>query len=328
MNPALSAFRFYLAVCVLASHFVGPGIWGSGSVETFFCISGFLVTWIVTEQYAGRPFDYLFNRFLRIYPVYWACLAIGIAVVAIFPVTALAVDRTLFLPTTPAGWASQFTIFGLYRVSNITQPQLLPTGWSLNVELYFYLVIGLVTAFRPRLTIALAAISTMIFVLAGAHILPIPSYGDPIGNAQPFFLGSLAYHLRDRVEQRWAPAILGAFVFIQLVPLGRFEWQVLLSSLVAPLAVVIVWNMRLAFPTRVERLADLLGKLSYPVFLLHWSVAVPFAALGLGQVTQFALVLPLTLAIALGVHAAVERPLESLRQRIRRQPLQASPRPV
>ena len=321
MNPALSAFRFYLAICVLTSHFGGPGIWGFGAVEAFFCISGFLVTMIVKEPYAGRPGAYLLNRFLRIYPIYWVCLALSCLVVIAFPAVAASVNRGLMLPTSPLGWLSQLAIFGLYVGHHVAPARLLPPAWSLNIELYFYLVIGLVTATRPRLTAILAMLSLLVCVLSAARILTLPYYGDPIGNAQPFFLGSLAYQVGGRVKLSHlrTALLLGVFLIIHLTHSWRFlEARVIGASLLAPVLVLGMWQTNLGLKDWQAKLCDLIGKLSYPIFLLHWVVAVPFEALRLGRMPTFLLTLVTTIFLSWLVHLVIEAPLEKLRTTIRR----------
>src|ERR1700743_3166117 len=86
-SAALSLFRFSLALMVMATHLtqLTPIQTGRVAVEAFFCISGFLITMVANSRYANRPVAFLSNRFLRLFPTYWTCLAIGFAVVALFP---------------------------------------------------------------------------------------------------------------------------------------------------------------------------------------------------------------------------------------------------
>src|SRR5262245_21674570 len=81
-SSALDIFRFVLATMVVAEHTWYTKFTHSGetAVQAFFVISGFLVTLIATGQYKDRPWSYLLNRFLRIYPTYWACLAVTIPI--------------------------------------------------------------------------------------------------------------------------------------------------------------------------------------------------------------------------------------------------------
>src|SRR5262245_11571761 len=153
----ISVLRFILALMVVVQH-IGGLLIGTVAVEAFFAISGFLVTMIATTTYQGRPFAYLANRALRIFPVYWACLAIGALVLWFVPDVHLSV--ALRWPDTTVQAISQITIFGLPMTDEY--PKILPPAWSLHTELWLYLVIGLVTAHSPRLTLLLVPASTAI----------------------------------------------------------------------------------------------------------------------------------------------------------------------
>ena len=66
-------YRLILAFMVIFLHLAGWPGFGEYAVFTFFCLSGFLMTFIINENYGhtkeGRK-KYLFNRLLRIYPLY------------------------------------------------------------------------------------------------------------------------------------------------------------------------------------------------------------------------------------------------------------------
>src|SRR5665213_1555968 len=83
----LSLFRFSLALMVMATHLsaMTPPQTGRVAVEAFFCISGFLISMVATGRYADRPIAFAANRFLRIYPTYWLCLAVAFLIVTRFP---------------------------------------------------------------------------------------------------------------------------------------------------------------------------------------------------------------------------------------------------
>jgi peptidoglycan/LPS O-acetylase OafA/YrhL len=69
----------------------------------------------------------------------------------------------------------------------------------------------------------------------------------------------------------------------------------------------------------VARFYDLLGKLSYPVFLLHYAAGTVAAALT-GLRTGYlllAVTTPIVILASLAVYLAVERPIERLRKAIR-----------
>src|SRR5690348_5903421 len=113
-STALSLFRFSLALMVLVEHLSArvPPQTGRVAVEAFFCISGFLITMVASGRYAGRPGAFLANRFLRIYPTYWACLAVGFAVVMLLP-QSVALHPSLKAPATAGDWIANLGVFGL-----------------------------------------------------------------------------------------------------------------------------------------------------------------------------------------------------------------------
>src|ERR1700722_2221241 len=80
----MGLLRFMLAACVIAGHsspIAGLPLLDAGlAVKTFFMISGFYMTLILTSKYhAERGGYWLFisNRFLRIYPSYLVVLAVS-----------------------------------------------------------------------------------------------------------------------------------------------------------------------------------------------------------------------------------------------------------
>src|SRR5437868_142228 len=113
-SSALSLFRFSLALMVMAEHLasIEPPQTGRLAVEGFFCISGFLITMVARGPYEGRPIAFLSNRFLRIFPTYWACLAIGLAIVAVLP-QSTALHPSLRVPDSLHDWLANVAVFGL-----------------------------------------------------------------------------------------------------------------------------------------------------------------------------------------------------------------------
>src|SRR5262245_50490010 len=94
--PGLDALRGLAAVAVLAFHFTTRfGIvfghptalwfqvpWGVRGVEVFFVISGFAIELSLDSTRSAR--DFLVSRALRLYPTFWAALAVTCTVVGVF----------------------------------------------------------------------------------------------------------------------------------------------------------------------------------------------------------------------------------------------------
>ncbi|UPT90377.1 acyltransferase [Bradyrhizobium barranii subsp. apii] len=98
---------------------------GIGGVHCFFVISGFVITTVAQREHWRQ---FLFSRIVRIYPIYWVYLALMVAFYLArgWPDPAPAFLNSVFLlpATTP----------------------LLPVGWSLVHEVYFYAVVALALA--------------------------------------------------------------------------------------------------------------------------------------------------------------------------------------
>ena len=319
---ALSLFRFTLALMVMAIHLSGatPLQTGRVAVEGFFCISGFLITMVASGRYAGRPLNFLTNRFLRIYPTYWLCLGIALAIVTFVPVST-ALHPSLYAPATTPDLLANLAIFGL---TQDTPSRLLPAAWSLHTELWFYLVIGLVTARRPKTTFVLLGLSLVFSGLIVQGFVPLPFYGTPLGNAFAFFLGSALWQNRHALKPPTASYVaLAGFALFEL--LAWLPQQVVsdrivyLSAPTAGLFLFGLWN------TPVDRflnapLCAFAGRLAYPVFLLHWPLgALTWKLTGIAPGwLLFALGGSATLVTSALVLVAFEAPLETVRARIRR----------
>jgi peptidoglycan/LPS O-acetylase OafA/YrhL len=329
-SSALSLFRFSLALMVMSEHLSGavPPQTGRLAVEAFFCISGFLISMVATTRYAKRPAAFLVNRFLRIYPTYWACLAVGLLVVWLVP-TSTELHPSLLVPASAADWMANLAVFGLTQQ---TVSRLLPAAWSLHTELWFYLVIGLLTAARPRLTYFMLPVSLLVSAYCAFWWSPVSFYGTPIGNADAFFIGSTVFLMRNRLRPA-RPLLVAAagFVSFEFIAWGPFLGsQTVNEFLGAPATGVLMlglWNSRLEDVLRPWKvIAGTLGRISYPLFLLHWplgALAIRIAGIGQGPML-FLFAGSLSLLASLFVLRFIEDPLVSVRATIRR----AQPVPV
>ena len=108
----VDGLRALAVAVVILFHLNVPGFAGGFvGVDVFFVISGFLITMVANDRYANRPVAFLSNRFLRIYPTYWTCAAIGFAVVALYPASR-AIHPSLVLPVSAHDWFANLFVFG------------------------------------------------------------------------------------------------------------------------------------------------------------------------------------------------------------------------
>jgi peptidoglycan/LPS O-acetylase OafA/YrhL len=284
MNAGLNLVRFFLAFNVVIFHLWNAAAPGAGPVAVlgFFFVSGFLITQIVQEVYAApsRSWAFLLNRTLRIYPQYAFALGIALVTIKVYPAVAGHINSYLRWPATAAEWLPQVAIFGLDKAS----VRVLPATWTLGTELYYYLLIGLVTARSKRASVVLCVVSLPVGLWCALQGTTYDFYGSPIGNGFVFSLGSAAYFYRERVRVRpaiFALAVAAYLANVYVVPaLEQSDVdKANLAASVLPFAFILLYLVQNQVRRPwVMRVSNVLGKMAYPMFLLHWAVCVVVSA--------------------------------------------------
>jgi peptidoglycan/LPS O-acetylase OafA/YrhL len=152
--PELEGIRGILSLIVLFSHLLGtiaphtenPLLWGWGSMEFFFCISGFLIGRNFFMRYQGRlSVHYFVNRALRIWPLYY--FAWGFAAIATALVGGYFHEGTFHTlgelsgpgPFLPALFLQNTEIYFRQTFDSMF---LFYHAWSVALEEHFYLVLA------------------------------------------------------------------------------------------------------------------------------------------------------------------------------------------
>lgn len=240
----MGLLRFLLAVCVIAGHsspILGLPLLDAGlAVKTFFMISGFYMTLILTSKYhmeKGGYWLFISNRFLRIYPSYLVVLTVSL----LFYAAASAklhrpADRLAYwvqawhahhYGALGAVLVSQVSIFGLdftplFDFSSAKgfaftgslgdaairawRFNFLPHCWSISVELFFYLAAPLICVARRWVQVALVAAGLAAYLVA-YKCLPGPLADAATYHFFPFqisylVLGVLSFHLLHPLFQK------------------------------------------------------------------------------------------------------------------------------
>lgn len=269
-------FRTILAALVVLQHFSPARLVGSMAVFAFFTLSGFLMTMLMDTTYRGRPEAFALNRFLRLYPHYWLAMAIT----AVLLLAGVAGSHPFIgLPDSVGGWAAALLYVNYWQ----TSPQLLPTAWAVTNEIVFYVLIGLGLSKTPGRTLLWFLVSLVYSVLAADYA---PKNADlnyflPSAASLPFALGALAYHARGLIDRRWAPvfAAVSALVIaatMVYVSSGR-GYAAGRATVLAATAVfaVSMYEIAKAYQgTVIQKIDDLIGDLSYPIYLIHFTAAM------------------------------------------------------
>jgi exopolysaccharide production protein ExoZ len=127
----------------------------SAGVDIFFVISGFIM-WITTAR-GMTTLEFFRRRFLRVVPLYWSLTSVILATLIAFP------------DAVQSGQIDRWHVFGsylfipvLHPIVGMMQPLLIP-GWTLNYEMFFYLIFGF--ALILPITSRLIVVSTTLIVL-------------------------------------------------------------------------------------------------------------------------------------------------------------------
>lgn len=271
---SIQALRGISAVFILLEHvrFLNCGAFG---VEIFFCISGFMIMFSTHKDTS----HFLGKRLIRILPFYYLMTFLTFFAVLFFP--------NMFAQTRPD---PMFLLKSLFFIpfdigGGVLQP-LLRVGWTVNCEIFFYLVFWFSMKLSRRHR-GLICSCLLLGVMALAYILPnapapLAFYGSPV--MADFILGILCYHAAKGIFRLYSKdklpkscsviCVLLAFVcFMGLIftkhymnvpeSLRSFIWGI-------PAAVIVLCfftaGLFLKTPLPLKRLGDI----SFSLYLLHY----------------------------------------------------------
>jgi exopolysaccharide production protein ExoZ len=295
--------RAAAALGVVAFHAgISAGVsldFGALGVDIFFVISGFLMV-VITDE-GTRTWPFLRERFLRVAPLYWCAtiatiLCFGIA----WPGAKLAASF-LFLPWGPAREAPWF-----FPVLNV--------GWTLNFEMFFYLLFG-ISLFAPRRwrLAALAALFLGAALLGLTRLgasLPWSFWGHPIIFE---FLAGAALAAAWRSKGRWGLALGFVGIASAAILVSRVTAYPIRTSALTVAAALVTAAVLLERKRRPVRLLLVLGDASYSIYLWHYlaivAAATPFVGPEVASNVRLLLFIAVGTGAGLAAHFVLERPL-------------------
>lgn len=307
----LDAVRGIAAMLVLLFHYtwhapkVVPELetiplglsWGTYGVELFFAISGFVI--FMTLERTRRSRDFLVSRFARLFPAYWAGIAITTAMLALFGPSELAQPP----------WIAAVNLTMLQGFLYL--PSVEGVYWSLTVELAFYFWMWVL--WRMRL---LGRIEGVLIGWIALKLLwwLVPALSVRLGLVMvttyiPYFAVGIAAYRVWAGQRSWREQVplLAWGMAVTLITEPPAAWAVYLADLAVLAALV---ERRLGWLRQGWLLW--LGALSYPIYLIHQfaGYAVIGAAERAGASPWLALfaAIAFALAAAQAIHSLIEAP--------------------
>jgi peptidoglycan/LPS O-acetylase OafA/YrhL len=291
---------------------------GPFGVKIFFVISGF-VMWLTTAGVDISPVSFWRRRLVRIVPLYWFFLlllvAIGLSASQYLKTTEItletAVKSFLFIPH-------------FHAVQKFIAPILIP-GWSLNYEMFFYLIFGVALLIKSDTRRALViGVLLWSLVLVGLWLQPEGAVAATYTNPDLLlFLDGIVLAIIYRAY-KIDSATLGVILICvgvlsqSLLPgsFGLFENFIGLSP-----ALIVAGTLALELAMRRRHSAALytIGNASYSIYLSHlfflrlselgWRDFVTFGSNEVLDVTYVVVAFIFAIAGGVAVHYFLERPM-------------------
>ncbi|WP_275545148.1 MULTISPECIES: acyltransferase family protein [unclassified Pseudomonas] len=233
---------------------------GAVGVDIFFVISG-LVIYLSTRGKTITPWRFMLNRVLRIVPAYWLYSLIAALIIAfanpVMPVQEFDLHHLLlsllFIPAENPGG------FGLYPTLNV--------GWTLNYEMYFYLLFALAFIVTERLRLLFIVLALAAFSLLATQPWMSDFYRNSI--LYEFIFGMLlgVLYKRGWIRQGfWLPLLV---IAASLLTIYHFDSSMRLLHWGLPSALIVAACIAMEPWFKGNRLLSHLGDYSYSVYLLH-----------------------------------------------------------
>lgn len=240
----------------------------SAGVDIFFVISGF-VMWFTTSDLRLDPKEFLRRRIIRIVPIYWAITGVMLVSLLVYPkiVQTAVIEQSHVL--------ASFLFFPYPNpVSGEYTPLLIP-GWTLNYEMFFYVVFAAAMGLCGRRLIArcMLIVGTLLtLVMIGKTLAPtgLGAFytAEIILNFACGILVCIAFQSGRIVRSSWWWLLVAAGV-ATLIAVGLAGEAIAGHPFIILAATAIVFGTVQTLPAQPVPPLAALGDWSYSLYLVH-----------------------------------------------------------
>jgi exopolysaccharide production protein ExoZ len=334
--PGIQLLRAVAATAVVAFHIrydivnniAVPGLLpagfdlGAAGVDLFFVISGFVMVYSSEALFAqpNASATFLLRRIARIVPLYWLMTTLMLVYVLLRG----------FAPSdaSPLQALASYFFIPYPRPSGVIDP-LYGIGWTLNYEMFFYVVFAAALWARREVAVAgvaasLAAFAAFVSIVSGKDGFPrqVGYLADPLILEFVFGMGIAMIY---RAGVRLSPALAALMVVAAVVQVEWLAaylprwigWGLPAAQIVAALS---LRDRHLPFATAFEKLGDA----SYALYLIHPAlISAARIVANKGYLTPaaapwfyFGAYLAVCICASLVVHRFLEKPMTTAVRRI------------
>jgi exopolysaccharide production protein ExoZ len=270
---SIQYLRGLAATMVVFFHTTPPeiGLIGAAGVDIFFVISGFIM-WALCADQAASPGKFFRDRIVRIVPLYWMYTTILATAAALVPSAFPRLHATF-----------EHYVLSLFFVPyrDLETHQILPIlaqGWTLNFEMFFYIVVAISLFFqsvwRFSFIAGLLVVLPIIGWLAKDDNALVATYTSPIVLE---FLAGMGICILWRNSLLPGPrrsllfffASVAAFLGAAVVGLALEPWRVVAWGGPSALMVMSLLSIERHGLLPKINIASMLGDASYSVYLSH-----------------------------------------------------------
>ena len=270
---------------------------GAAGVDLFFVISGIVMSISITEK--TKPWDFLIRRIVRVAPMYWIATTLAIIYFALRYDMTISTEHVvtsyLFLPP-----PKEFVFPVLYP------------GWTLNFEMFFYLILSLLILINKNTTYTAICILLMIGSLSKNLSGVTGSYYLTEGILE-FALGLMIGQLiKSGYIPKKAPSIILITSSIALFAINNYFKSDGFIAWGIPSALLIIGCLGFDSSKLMKsRAVQFFGEASYSIYLFHalaiWVIDWTFPT----QKSPIHLISAILLSVIIGsaAYKTIEQPL-------------------
>lgn len=278
-------FRTLLAILVVFGHLHGPFQIGTYAVFGFYMLSGYLMTFIMSNNYGyllNGKIRFVINRILRIYPPYFAAALFSIVLLILFGNEITEFNSIIYIPRSfKQIFQNVFLIF-----PSGGSPRLSPPTWALTVELFFYVLICLGISRTKTITL-IWVFSSLLYTIYIFHSLPndwqARYFPIPLASL-PFSIGALLFHFKKFFLHKIKKLKLGNPIFwfgvillnfcVSFIVESKLNYMMIFSFgfyfniVLMSFCILSLIQYESRFITK--HIDQKIGNYSYPIYLVHW----------------------------------------------------------
>lgn len=251
-------------------------------VDLFFVISGFVIVH-VGANLAGKPgasVYFLMRRIIRVVPLYWMVTSAVVVLLLVMP--------GLFNWLTFDAWhvISSYLFIPARNPMGLVQP-LIPVGWTLSYEMYFYAIFALLLCLPRKYLLPCITTFFCMSVAAGTFVEDGSVAGDFLTNViflefvMGCWIGQLVH--QQKFVGKWAALCLATaaalWIMVAMHVASPEHNRILLWGIAGAMLVYAMIALETSGTYVAPWWAIALGNSSYALYLTHYFVLAPLGKL-------------------------------------------------